>query len=371
MGASYQLNYRNFSGTQIASLSNFLSMRMRRVVNGVGELELTLPYNVISGLGVRVDDLIEVYRSPGTGLGMLLEGETVWLVRSWTKSVDSDGYQSLTIAALDAIDLLKRRIVAYPAESSQAQKTDQVDDMMKEIVAENFGSSVTDTLRNVAAYISIDPNLTAAPSMSKAFSRRNILTVFQELAEASCVAGTYLAFDLVRDFSKGMGFTFRTYTQQRGTDHRASAPIPVIFDPLNFSVIEVTKEMNYMEMKNSIYAGGMGEKDARLIGTAKDTDSISLSGLNLVEFFQDAINAATQSAVDTEAKATLREHRAQRTFVARQMDTSSLMYDRDYKFGDYVTSVVDDDILDVRLSAVDINVQNGLEQVVVLMRTDA
>lgn len=369
MPAEYLIYLKKSSGKVTAVLDTFLALERARTVNAVGLASFTVPYNFIPTSLLAVDDIVEIWRSVEGGR-FYLDGGTTWFVRAIQKTLSSDGFLGLTFTCVDAMDLLARKIVAYAAGASQADKTGPADDLIKDIVSENLAAGATDTARQLTPYLTIDPNLSLAPSVSKSFSRRNLLTVCQEIAKASTVAGTYLAFDMVRDFSKPAGWIFKTYTGQRGVDHRDSSRRPVILDPENFSIIELSRTYSWVELKNSVYAGGTGVAGARLIGTASDPASIGLSPFNLSEAFQDGINANSAGEVAIEAQNLLRNLRSKKTFSGRYADTPAIVYGRDFGWGDFISATVDRESLDYRLDADNIQVSGGLETVAVMLRSE-
>jgi hypothetical protein len=140
------------------------------------------------------------------------------------------------VIALDANMILASRYVAYYANSAggQTSKTGFAGDLMKAVVAENVSSTANDYTgtANVASGLiparGIPASLYAVQvnacrrgqAISMSFSWRQVLAVFQDMADASNTAGIYIAFDTITD---GFGhLEFRTYANQRGNDHRLS-----------------------------------------------------------------------------------------------------------------------------------------------------
>src|SRR3990172_11852280 len=198
--AEYQVALLDQYGIVLTQLEVFSSLDYTRIVNSVGSLVVTIPniYDqyLFSGTDIIRDNRIEVYRRIGGG-SFYRDMETQWLAVKGNKILNERGERLTKITCVDLMQLLTRRIVAYNSGAAQASKTDQADDVMKAIIRENFGSLATDTSRSWLTYLSIEANFGLGQSISKAFSRRKVLTVLKELANASYQAGTYVAFDIV------------------------------------------------------------------------------------------------------------------------------------------------------------------------------
>jgi hypothetical protein len=188
-------------------------------VNDISYCSVTLPGNFHATYKtmIDVDYMVEFWRHPAQGAMRL---ESVFFVRDIIYEEDFKGNDIIILAGPDGNDLLNRRIVAYAAGSSQSDKTNQADDMMKEIVTENLGSSATAPRDLTDLNFTVAGDVTAAPSITKAFSWRNVLDVLQDIVAISAENGTDLYFDVVPVVisSSEIGFEFRTYTDQPGQD---------------------------------------------------------------------------------------------------------------------------------------------------------
>lgn len=354
MAATYEIRVRHpASGETLAILSSFASLAYARAANAVGRLTLALPRSVDYRL-FGEDMRLEVWRGVD-GRAPQLEMGATWFVRRRTRTLDL-----LTVEAVDQIDLLRRRIVAYAAGSAQAEQVSAADDMIKQIVRDNYGASATDsegdTTRALStAYLSIQANTSAAPSINKAFARREVLTVLQEIAAASATLGTYLAFDL-QVYAIRPTLELRTYTGQRGTDRRVSSggglTIAMEAGPSSSAqlVEDWTGEASY------IYAGGQGQGDDRLIRTASDPARLAASPWNRIERMVSATQASAPATVLAAARAELRRARAVRVLEGRLVDRRAARYGVDYGYGDYVTVGLEGETGEARLDAIGVTV---------------
>lgn len=333
MSVAYYIDLLTPGGVPLRTLAAFSSLTWARAENTIGALDVLLPFSKLaewemSPTFFQTDQQMEVFRN-----GKLLN-ETVYFLRYAELLEDVSGVGFVHLIGLDANYLLDGRIVAAAAGSANAEKTDYCDDMMKEIIDEQIVSA-SNTNRRIST-LTIAPDLSDAPSKTKAFSRRNVLQVLQEIAATSTEDGTYLCFDVVRTARNA--FEFRTYTGQRGRDHtqdsgdmrhigqaygNLSKPALVLFDS--------RKERNYA------YAGGRGEGSDRTIQTAVDTTRTTASPYNRREIFIDARNTNTTNAVLAKAEAAIIENQPIRTLEGQLKDTDGLRFNVDYGFGDLVT----------------------------------
>lgn len=357
-GTFYSIWLSTPAGVRIKLIDLFLRLEYVRVLNNVGVLKLALPFDFPLAY-LQIDGRLEVWRHLPGGV-KILDTETVWLIRDVSKRLAEDGRRYIEIIAYSAVELLRRRIVAYAAGSSQAGKTDPADDIMKAIVRENLGSLATDTARDLSAWLTVQADAGAGASVTKLFSRRRVLAVLQELAQASAEAGTPLFFDIVAP-SVG-SLEFRTFTGQRGIDHSASEAKPVVLSPASGTLTDVVRRFDYSSEENYIYTGGQGEEAVRTIVTASDSSRIALSPLNRCEGWVDARNTA-DSGLAAEAQAGLRSGRPRQVFSGKIVNTEAVQYGREWGFGDRVSGEFDGEVVDALIDKVQVVVENGAEDI--------
>lgn len=357
----YLLTLRSATGNRLADIRDFSRLDLALVVNAVGSLVVNVPSRYEDLLfdrnGLVVDNRIEVFRYAG-GASRLL-GDKIWFIRDGQRP-SSGQVSSIQVMAECSTGLLNRRIVAYAAASAEATKSDQADDMMKAIVRENLGVSAG-TGRNLSTYLSVQADMSHAGVVDKAFSRRIVLNVLQEIAQQQALGGTYLAFDIVRTGDSTM--EFRVYEEQRGTDHRTTSQYPLLMGRQYGNIIEDQLEYLHGQEITFVYAGGQGEEAARLIATASDTTRIARSPFNRIERFVDGRMIETAGALADDAEAALREGRPGLVFRGRLQDTQSVQFGVNYNWGDYLTVAFRGDQFDCRLEAVHIRMDEGGEEI--------
>lgn len=363
--ADYQVELLNQYGVKLSQLEGFSLLDYVRVVNDIGSLVIVIPeiYDryLFSGTDVVRDNRIDIGRRIGSGL-FKRDMDTQWLVVKGNKILNDRGERLTKITCVDLIQLLNRRIVAYNSGTSYASKTDQADDMMKAIVRENFGSLATDTNRDWSTYLSVEADFGLGQSISKSFSRRRVLLVLKELANASYQAGTYIAFDIVATSQTTM--LFRTFAGQRGIDRRHPSGInPLILGPEFGNLANIDRGYDHSDEITYAYAGGQGEGASRVIGTSSDTTRIGASPFGRIEGFADARLTSDATQVQDEARSLVKQGVPRSTFSGKIVDTESTIYGLHYGFGDIVTANFEGETIDCYIDKIRVRVTPESETV--------
>lgn len=320
------------NGNRLVLLDEALSFSFTKVVNNIGSFDLTLP--PIYDDYLRLDGMLEFWRAPKN---KALRQVGVGLFRDVDYRDLSDGTEITAISGSDGKDLLKRRIVAYPAGSSYSLKSDYADDMLKAIIRENLGSLVTDPARDLSGFsFIVQGDISAGPSTTKEFAWQQILKVIREIVDDSAEQGTDLYFDVLPKLigANQIGFEFRTYIGQIGRDH--TGVDQVIFGKdwgnlTNPSYKEITSsEINY------IYAGGQAEEADREIVEVEDAARSGGSIWNRRESFVDARSEGSTASVTSKANTALQKGKPSKIFSADLLDTPRTIYGIDWEFGDRV-----------------------------------
>jgi hypothetical protein len=368
--ATFSIYLSDLFGTRLADASNFLSLEYSRVVNGVSTLTLVLPGDFPTQYILNPDGRIEVWRKLDSGREYL-ETDVIWLIKKVDQVLDAEGKQTIIIEADTPLSILREpgRFVNYVAGSSQAQYASApADNQIKQVARENIGTSATGS-RNIATYVAIDGNLSLGASVAKSFAWRDCLKVMQEFAQASTQAGTYVAFDIVADTPSSL--TFRTFTGQRGVDHRFPNGInPIILSPEMGNLGETRLSVDYRDEATYVLAGGRGEGAARLTASAQDTTRQGASPFGLRELFADATQYETSTGLASEASAQLRAGRAKTIFQGRLIDTPDTRYGVDWAWGDFVTAQAFGRLIDCRVDAISVSVRDGKETIDAWLRSN-
>lgn len=356
---SYSCYLCDSFGNRIADASNFLALEYSRVTNAVSTLKLTLPGDFNTDYIINPDGRIEVWRKLDSGREYL-DADTIWQIKKVTQKIEASGLQSIVVEADTPLCVLREpgRFINYAAGTSQSTYASlPADDQIKQVARENIGTSASGA-RDISSLISIDPNLGLGASVAKSFAWRDCLKVMQELADASTTAGVYVAFDMV--CSSAQSITFRTFTQQRGVDHRYPSGInPVLISPELGNLGEVTFSQDYRDEITYVLAGGKGEGAQRLTASSQDLARQGVSPFGLREYFQDATQYTTTTGLAAEADAVLRNGRVKTIFQGRLIDMPDSRYGVDWAWGDYVTAQAFGKLIDCRIDAVSVSVKPG------------
>lgn len=357
-------------GQHLAEIPNYISLTyvLNCAPGGIGVLELELPLSFNDSLLLE-DGRIGVWRAID-GRPPYLDNGAIFLIRAL-----DIGPTSIRVRAYHATSLLDRRIIAYDAGTTYTSKgPDFADDLIKEFVNQNMLAGIVgadrdgvETYADVSAYLTKQADLGLGASISKAATRRRLLDVCVDLANASTTAGTYLTFEIIAPAENTL--ELRTYTTLRGVDHRASTSDPVILSTLRGNLENAHVITDYSEAATFIIAGGQGEEDLRLIGTAFDSTRAGASPFGRIERFRDASNVAAQAAVDDEADSGLRAARPLIYVTGDLVETPGLMRGIDFELGDMVTVEQGGQQYDVRIDMVRESIASGSRTVTCGLRS--
>lgn len=311
-----------------------------------GPLELTLPSDQRLPLSLFAkDSVLLITRDVGAGPALVAP----WLVRRRRLARDSSGQLRLTIAARHINDLLARRIVVAAAGSAAADKTAFADDLIKAVVREQLVAP-TDAARAMAA-LSVQADLGAAPSVSKAFAYQNVLSVLQNVCQMSAEAGTYLGFE-VQSVAFG-SYQLVTYVGQRGVDRRITSGRYLPIGP-DAGIGAYAVEDDWTAEATAIYAGGQGQAELRDLASAANATASAASPVGRAERFRQATMVAfgNTAGLTDEAEAALYADQARVRFDGLAQDAPGAIYGRDYGWGDLLTVTAEGRTFDCRVDPV-------------------
>jgi hypothetical protein len=216
------------------------------------------------------------------------------------------------------------------------RKTDEIDDMMKQIVTQSFVPAY-----NVpAGEFAIDAEVGMGPVITHEFPNKVVLDVLEELKDASIslheLNGTYkIYYDVVEDDSlvtNGFGYRFRTYAGLRGSDRTNG----VVFSPENGNIRNAYYYEDYLEEANSILVYSVGYD-----GVAEDNVQINASRWNRIA--KNTFGIENTNANTTTANSLLRKSAGRAIFNADFLSTPGALnyqprclYRVDWDLGDLV-----------------------------------
>ena len=373
----YQVVYKNASG-EIVNVwrdQDFISLEYARSANNVGSMTLTIPDEQYEPDIFQRDYRAEVWRSVD-GEPSYLETGTFWLLRSAIKIWDERYRISWQLQFEDTNGILARRIVAYTRETSFADKTIEelgamntdlyADNMMKAYMSDNYGSTATNTDRDLSAYLTIEAKTTQGPLIEKQAAFREVISVLQEITNDSEANGTTLFFEL--DGDEDGQLTFVTRINYLNIDHSVDGYSAVMFGPSFNNLVDINLIFDYSEEANAAVVGGFGNGAARIVETVTDDSRIRLSPYNRVETFHDCRDFDVVTVLQEEGNTKLNQLTPKVRLSGNALDTPSTRYGRDYQYGDLVTAIVDTYQIDCHVSAIRVQVAGGNEDIQAVLK---
>lgn len=339
----YQIDWFRNDLVQVGVLQDIADMYLVRTENTVGSMKLTFPRRFRFPTDFRPGHYLEVWREKGGVLSLF--GQTGYFVQDW-EFYSAGGEELVNVYAKDLNFLLSTRIVNT---NTGSELTGKADDLMKMVVRNELGINASADRR--IPNLTVQSNVGKSTTITLEISRSTVLDVLQDMANAASEKGVYTSFDLVRT---GVGaFEFRTYTGQRGADHRrTSGDVRLVGE--NYGNLENPKLGIYHgDEHNFVYCGGKGEGSNRTIKTASDSKRIGVGfPFNRKEHWHDARNQESDDGVQTEADTALAEGKPKTILTGNLRDTPGMQFGRDYQFGDVVSAEAFGQSIDCHVSSV-------------------
>jgi len=364
VGATYTLVIKNAQDSTLAIKSNFNTLAYSRSVNVPGTLTFNFDTSLVDRSIFTRDVRIEIWRGIAGGVEYLETG-TQWLLRKRTFNFDQ---QMLEIQCQSALDVLRRRVIAYDAGSSQSSKNDLADNVIVEFVKENLGSSATDSDRDISDKITVFGSSGLGPTVRKSASRRNLLTTIQEVAQQANVQGTPVYFDLDYNVSAKTQ-EFKIFINVRGSDITTGTRA-IVFSPEYGNLINVVQSDEFTNEVTFVYAAGQGLASDRNIQTASDVTRIGLSPFGRIEALADSRQTNNDNGLIAEAESKLTSGRPLRTISGTIINKPGSLYGVDWNWGDKVTVEIEGEVFTARINTISVDVSGGKETITADIRIE-
>jgi len=191
--------------------------------------------------------------------------------------------------------------------------------------------SATDTTRNLAAtYFTIDGDDGFGETVTKAFSRQYVYSTIQSLCNQSREAGTWITFDVV--YSGSLPLVFKTYNDQRGSDITNQ----LLLSDEAGNIANPKLEFDWTNEATVAYVAGKGENEARVIGSATNTDRLNESIWSRREFITENFQLDVIASLNSEAAAYLDKYSPKVLFTGEIVETEGTQYGINWNYGDKV-----------------------------------
>lgn len=348
---NYEIYLTDDQGRRIQLLNNISFMSLSRATRGFGTIHLGIPLEDFKVFPYFLPDRrVEVWRAPYHGATLRDEGS--YLLRKFqVYTREEDNVQIIEFWGRSPIDILRRGAVTSTTLADY-QKTDQIDDMMKDIVQDSL---ITPAISVPTGEMTVDGSDALGPSITHSFFGQNILDILNDLRDISFTKheedadNNRIYFDVVRGAplaTGGFGYIFRTYADIRGTDRTGG----VVFSPENGNVKGPAYFEDHLDSFTQAQILNLSTPAAN--GSATSPDA-TLSRWNTSISTQQT--SETDADVnDSKAFAVLQEGKADQEFNASFVDSPGSstqprsLYGADWDLGD---------LLPVRYAAKDLTVE--------------
>jgi hypothetical protein len=327
MAPQYVVQVYNSAGTLQATVVDYLTIKISRVVNGIDVLALAIGGTSPSIANFVYGGIVEVYRQD-IEAGIASYREYAGIIRGIAQTITDQTIYDIQAVGFNAI-LADRQVAYYSGVTNKSQYTAQpAETIMKSLFNQNLGSTAT-----TANGRFLDGRLTGATasattgagtSMSIGVAQLNLLQALQKIQ-------TSAGGDFAVVYTTPATYTFTWYTGQLGTDRTAT----VTFSVGNGTIGKIVIRTSRVDDITAVVVAGQGEGSARAIVTRPASLP---TGLDLREGYVDARNQKTTTEYQQLGDVTLALATRQRTSVdAVVLQSNALRYGRDYFFGDLVS----------------------------------
>lgn len=360
MAGTYEVRLTTDTGRQLALLDQTLGFSISRVISDIGTFSMTLPATFDKTL-LQPDYMVQFWRAP-TATAQLALWRVYFLRRRFFET--RGARETIRIEGPDVNDLMRRRIVAYYAGSTQATKFAEADDVMKEIVSEAIIDGVNpapDAGTRVWADLSVQADSSDGPILRASFAWKRVLDVLIDLSKASREAGTEVFWDIqpLTISGSSITFEFRTFTGQPGQDLTSS----IVFEQERGNLEDPFLDEDWTQEINYVYAGGQGQGEAREVQQVSDAARYNISQWARIEGTADARNQSSANATREAGRAALEIGRPRRKFGGIPVDTAGTRFGVDWDHGDKIRAKYQGDEFDAIIRVTNITVRNMEEKI--------
>jgi len=385
MGATYEFWLTDDSGNKMFLLDKYSSVYYTRCCNILSTIQMSFAFKEwFSQVKpfFQPDWRIDVWRCPGQGYPMRRE-EMYMLRKAEIYTRKSDGIQMIILRGRNGMELLNRRSVIQFEETSYTDKTDYIDDMMKEIVREQclYGSclNISGAVDNDRGFpvdeFVVQEDLSLGPETTLSCPDRVVFDIVKELRETSFALNysdetkrkIYYSVSPFIMTDGRVGYRFETYADLRGADRTNG----VIFSVENGNMLEPTYEENHYDEINACYAKGQGLENERLTYELENLTLIQKSRWNRCEEVRTATNEDGEDGLITAANTALAEGRPIFMLDATFLNTPGSeytprsLYGIDWDMGDLIPVNYAGKQFDIEICSVGVSIdEDGSESII-------
>lgn len=329
MTVSYQLRTYTPAGVLTGIITDFLDLSYKAEVNSPGQLLFKLPAGHRAIKTFVLDAQIEVWRSDlAGGIPWYCDFYAFW--RGEQRTASSDGITTYTAICVGQLDLLRRSVVAYPANTANRNTytSTSAESIAKTLVTYNATSAGTTgdgRKRNVTTVgVSVESDAAGGNTIDFTCTWQNLLAALQEVA--SIGGGDY---ELHKTAARAWQFRWRN--GQLGTDRSASVSFALQYG--NMANPQLVRDST--TEKTVAIVGGQGEESDRtiVVRTGANYDAEE----NAIECFVDARQLTVTDSLNARGDAELANTRQRNKLTFDVLQIPSTRYGEHYFLGDLVT----------------------------------
>lgn len=340
------------TGRRLSEIRNWHELQFTHSLGEVGEGRIVLPNN--SRKNFQPYDRIHIYRTQsytntslfGVGQPTIKENFVFgYFILKIDYQTADNGAFLLSLSGLGLGQfILSSRIVAYREQTANTKKSaDYADDVMKDLVRENLGSSSTTdydgnsiTTRNLSAYITIDSDVSGGVLVSWEGAWKSLHEELQAIQKASVIGGEEMFFGLELVTDTALIFRTRASVWGRYKGSAGNTSNGLIFSQEKGNISGGSLTIDHMREANVVYGLWSGTGSQRNIVAAEREDVLGV--------FSRRERSVNVSRVETEEMADLAVYnelmgkRPTIRFTGRIVATPSTPYGFDgWLLGDIVT----------------------------------
>lgn len=361
--SEYKVRLKNQSGIIVAEFDNWLSLNFNHKQNSIGSLRFEIDGRDSRSELFELDGQIEVWRrNEGVDLDWYIEWEGFYRTPNELTTASDD--ERFVAHGTGYLGLLKRAWIEWPSMSSQGQKSDAGETVIKEIANENIGPGALSAdgreKDHVFPGVTIEGDLGRGTTWSGSFAWKAALTTARKIALA-----TGLIIDIV-----GTGpaeFLFVVYDGQRGEDRTIGTTTPLIFSTEFLNMGTPLLSINRGDEITSVTAIGQGIEDDRQTITVQSS-AITDSPWNDIEEVINSTQSTNDNELTSAAESELQAKKKLETLSFEVKQTASAFYGKDYTWGTKATAKYKEYEQDIVIDDVNITINGSEAQEAITIR---
>jgi len=343
-------------GKRLAVITRFVQTEVVLNTESFGAFSIVIP-NIDYKEFILPDNRFEFYRKPVDGISNLIASG---FIRDYVLS-KTNQVELLKVSGLLDNSLAMRRIAPYYSGSPEVKKSGPADDVIRQIVRENF-ISPTDTNR-IQPDLVVLPDNSRAPIINISFAYKPVSTVISNIRKKMLLDGWRLdpIFRPIIHNDGTLGFEFDVITRE--VEQESPRKI-LISDQIGNFEDPIVRILTSHEV-TSVYSGGQGQEDDRIVINVKDESRINRSHWNLIEVFDDSRNQGVDvDSVTDSAEQRLQEGEPYINIEGKILDFPGTRFGVDYWIGSSIVVEAYNYVVDAYINGAKFEISaSGLERI--------